>query len=205
MNDYHIAKFFEQLDNNKVICKLCPKNCIILNGKTGFCGVRKNIGGKLYSLVYGRPIAMHIDPIEKKPLYHFHPGSEIFSIGTFGCNLSCKFCQNYTISQIKEIDDFESQNKKLDIISPEDIIKLCKQSDTHFIAFTYTEPTIFYEYMYDTAKLCRKENIKTVIVSNGQINEKPLKELIQFIDAFNIDIKSFSNKFYQTFGFAQLF
>lgn len=190
------ALFYKKLKNNKVQCLLCPHNCIILENKFGFCNVRKNIEGKLYSLVYAKPVSMHLDPIEKKPLYHFHPGSQIFSIGTFGCNLSCLFCQNYDISQAKDIKNFEEIVEKLPLVKPEEIIYICKEKGYKFVAFTYNEPTVFYEYMIETAKLCRKNSIKTVMVSNGQINEKPLKALIRYIDAFNIDLKG-NEQFYK--------
>ena len=188
------AYYYQSIDDGKVNCLLCPQECVIVSGKTGVCGVRKNVDGKLISTVFGKPVAIHIDPIEKKPLYHFHPGEEILSIGTIGCNLSCKFCQNYDISQET---DSSWANDKLKYVSPEDIIKLCKEQNQKFVAFTYNEPTIFFEYMLDTAKLCKDNGIKTVVVSNGQINEEPLSELIKFIDAFNIDLKSFNTDFYK--------
>ena len=189
------ALYYKTGENKDVQCTLCPHNCIIANGKRGVCGVRLNRDGKLISLVYGKPVAIHIDPIEKKPLYHFHPGSRIFSIGTYGCNLSCRFCQNYDISQEKDIGTLTN----VKFISPDNIVELCLKNGLEFFAFTYNEPTIYYEYMFDTAKLCRKHNIKTVIVSNGQINEEPLRELINYIDAFNIDLKSFNPLFYKKY------
>lgn len=190
----HKASFFLS-DKEKVKCLLCPKECLIIDGKTGVCGVRKNIGGTLYSLVYGKPVAVHIDPIEKKPLFHFYPGSEILSIGTYGCNLSCQFCQNHEISQADEHKIDSLENKKE--LTPEDLISICKKNNLEFLAFTYNEPVIFYEYMLETAELCKKNNIKTVMVSNGQINPKPLQNIIKFIDAFNIDLKSFNDSFYK--------
>lgn len=192
--------YIRQGDDKKVKCLLCPKECIIIDGKTGACGVRKNIDGKLVSIVYGKPIAIHIDPIEKKPLYHFYPGSRIFSIGTFGCNLSCRFCQNYDISQFNPTKDIDAL-ENIKYLSPQEIVELCRYYGLKFIAFTYNEPTIFYEYMYDIAKLCKdpKNNyeIKTVVVSNGQINEEPLRNLLPYIDAFNIDLKAFNERFYK--------
>jgi pyruvate formate lyase activating enzyme len=187
------ATYYEKLENGKVKCVLCPKNCVILPSKRGVCGVRQNLDGKLYALVYEKPIAVHIDPIEKKPLYHFHPSSKILSIGTYGCNLKCKFCQNYDISQEFEVDNIYD----LETLQPEEIISFCKSRGLNHVAFTYNEPTIFYEYMLDVAKLCKINDIYTVVVSNGQINEDPLKELIVYIDAFNIDLKAFNNKFYK--------
>ena len=186
------ALYYESTDTGKIKCLLCPKGCVVLKDKEGVCGVRKNIDGKLFTLVYEKPIAIHIDPIEKKPLYHFHPGSKILSIGTYGCNLKCKFCQNFDISQEFDAEDFNI----IENVSPEEIISMCKNKNLHFVAFTYNEPTVFYEYMLDAAKLCKQNDIKTVIVSNGQINEAPLKELIKYIDAFNIDLKAFNKDFY---------
>lgn len=187
------ALFYESLDNGKVKCTLCPKGCIIADSKTGVCDVRQNVKGKLYSLVYEKPVAIHVDPIEKKPLYHFYPGSAILSIGTYGCNLDCKFCQNYDLSQ-----EFEASHLEfIDNVEPERIIKTCIDKKLKFVAFTYNEPTIFYEYMLDIAKLCKVNGLKTVSVSNGQINEKPLRHLINYIDAFNIDLKAFNDDFYK--------
>jgi pyruvate formate lyase activating enzyme len=189
------AKFFSKEGNTKrVTCLLCPKECIILDGKTGICGVRQNINGTLVSLVYERPVAIHVDPIEKKPLYHFHPGVKILSVGTYGCNLSCKFCQNYDISQVKNLNiNFDNIKR----VTSNEIVDMCIQRGLKFVAFTYNEPTIYYEYMLETAMLCRENKIKTVVVSNGQINEDPLKQLINYIDAFNIDLKSFNDNFYK--------
>lgn len=187
------ALFYENLDGGKVKCTLCPRGCVVADSRTGTCGVRENVKGKLYSLVYEKPVAIHVDPIEKKPLYHFHPGVKILSIGTYGCNLDCRFCQNYDLSQEFEVSGFQF----IDNVTPEMIIKTCLDENLKFVAFTYNEPTIFYEYMLDIAKLCKANDIKTVSVSNGQINEKPLRELINYIDAFNIDLKAFNNDFYK--------
>lgn len=187
------ALFYENLDGGKVKCTLCPRGCVVADSRTGTCGVRENVKGKLYSLVYEKPVAIHVDPIEKKPLYHFYPGAKILSIGTYGCNLDCKFCQNYDLSQEFEVSGF----RFIDNVAPELIIKTCLEKNLKFVAFTYNEPTIFYEYMLDIARLCKANEIKTVSVSNGQINEKPLRELIKYIDAFNIDLKAFNNDFYK--------
>jgi pyruvate formate lyase activating enzyme len=189
------ALFFELDDKGVVQCNLCPHGCSIGEGKTGICGVREHKSGKLFASTYGHPTAMHVDPIEKKPLYHFEPGERILSIGTFGCNLRCSFCQNYDISQKDEfkhnLDILKQQNR----ISPKHIIELAKKQGLGMVAFTYNEPTIFFEYMLDVAKLCKKNNIKTVLVSNGYINEEPLRMLAPYIDAANIDIKG-TNDFY---------
>lgn len=186
------ALFYENLEGGKVKCTLCPRGCVVADSRTGTCGVRENVKGKLYSLIYEKPAAIHVDPIEKKPLYHFYPGAKILSIGTYGCNLDCKFCQNHDLSQEFEVSGFEF----IDNVEPEIIIKTCQDKNLKFVAFTYNEPTIFYEYMLDIAKLCKANSIKTVSVSNGQINEKPLRELVNYIDAFNIDLKAFNDDFY---------
>ncbi len=188
---------FWKSEGKNIRCELCPHKCLIPNGKKGFCRVRKNIKGKLYSLVYGKPASIAVDPMKKKPLYHFYPNELIYSIGTFGCNMRCLYCQNYEISQETDmLPDYEEVLKDIIYIPPKNIIKQCKEKNLKFIAFTYTEPTVFYEYMLDIAKLAQKEKIKCVMVSNGQINKGPLKKLIKYIDAFNIDLKSFEQKFY---------
>lgn len=182
---------FYKKEGDSIQCELCPHNCIIKQDKKGICGVRKNIKGKLFSLSYGKPCAMHVDAIEKKPLYHFLPNSKTYSIGTVGCNLNCDFCQNYQISRANPEDhDFQE-------VKPEQIVKLAINNKCNSISYTYTEPTIFYEYVLETAKLAKKKNIKNIIVSNGFINEKPLLELCKYIDAANIDLKSFNDGFYK--------
>ncbi len=189
----HEALFYEQLKGNYVRCNLCPNLCVLKDKQTGICGVRQNISGKLYTLVYNHPVSINIDPIEKKPLYHFYPGSQILSLATVGCNLRCNFCQNWTISQTRPEGDSAYD------ITPQQIIKLAKEYDCESIAFTYTEPTIFYEYMYDIAKLAKENNLKTVWVTCGYINEEPLRKLAEVIDAANIDLKGFSDEFYFTY------
>jgi len=187
------ASFYISFKSGRAACVLCPKECSIPIGQSGTCGVRKNIDGKLYALTYSKPIAIHLDPIEKKPLYHFYPGSQILSIGTLGCNLSCKFCQNYDISQEFDEDDFNYIKE----VTPEEIIVTCKSKNYKFVAFTYNEPSIFFEYMFDVAVRCKENDIKTVVVSNGQIQRGPLNRIIEYIDAFNIDLKSFNPAFYK--------
>ncbi len=185
------ALYYKKLENHKVQCVLCPRKCIILENNIGNCGARKNIKGKLYSLVYGKAASYNIDPIEKKPLYHFLPGSSSFSFGTVGCNLHCFHCQNWQISQAKADEFFQQE------LMPADIIKLAIKNKCESISYTYNEPTVFYEYMIETAKLAKKKNLKNVIVSNGYINEEPLKKLCRYIDAANIDLKSINNDFYK--------
>jgi len=187
------AQFYEKLKKNYVKCLLCPNYCVIKPGDVGICRARQNIDGKLYTIVYNKPVAIHVDPVEKKPLYHFYPGSQILSLATAGCNLRCNFCQNWTISQIdpRKADSYE--------LSAEEIVLMAKEYNCKGIAFTYTEPTIFFEYMLDIAKLAKAENIKTIWVTCGYINPQPLKKLAPYIDAANIDLKGFSEEFYRTY------
>ncbi|HRS54077.1 MAG TPA: radical SAM protein, partial [Bacteroidales bacterium] len=170
------------LQDNYVKCELCPHNCLISDMKEGICKVRRNVNKVLYSLNYGVVTAINIDPIEKKPLYHFWPGSKILSIGTKGCNFKCIFCQNHHISQ-RDIQD----NDFVDNYHPEQIIDIAlRQKNNIGIAYTYNEPIIWYEFVLDTAKLANKKGLKNVMVTNGFINQKPLKDLLKYIDAFNI-------------------
>ncbi|MFH1691694.1 MAG: AmmeMemoRadiSam system radical SAM enzyme [Candidatus Omnitrophota bacterium] len=189
-DDCHEASYYLKLDDGQVNCVLCPRRCIISSGNRGFCGVRENKKGTLCSLVYGKPCSLHIDPIEKKPLFHFLPGAKAFSIATVGCNLRCKFCQNWQISQARPED------VKAVSLSPEELVEKVKQSGAPVIAYTYTEPTIYYEYMFDTARLAKKAGIKNVMHSAGYILEEPLRKLCPYLDAANIDLKGFNNKFY---------
>lgn len=176
---------------NAVQCNICPRNCVIKEGELGFCHARKNVEGTLYALSYGKVVnGLSIDPIEKKPLYHFLPGTPVLSFGTAGCNLRCKHCQNYSISQISPDDAFNVE------MTPEQIVEEAIQEGCTTIAYTYTEPTIFYEFTLDTAKLAKEKGLKNVLVSNGFINPEPLKELIPFIDAANIDFKG-NDSFYR--------
>ena len=187
------ALFWRPLGDNTIQCNLCPRNCVLKPGQTGFCRARKNIGGKLYSLTYGQPVAIHVDPIEKKPLAHVYPGTKSFSIATAGCNLRCKFCQNWEISQM------DPQNVKTGYVAPEEIVRMAKETGSKTIAFTYTEPTIFYEYMLDIAKLAKAEGVACVMHSAGYINEEPLRQISKYLTAANIDLKGFSDKYYAQF------
>ena len=171
-------------------CLICPNECSIREGMTGDCRNRKNIGGKLYSIAYGNPCAVHVDPVEKKPLLHFLPQSYSFSIATAGCNLACLNCQNWTISQSGPT---ETRNQDL---MPEEVVKQAIAENCRSISYTYSEPVTFYEYTYDTSRLARAKGIKNVLVSAGYINEQPLREMARYIDAANIDLKSFSNDIY---------
>lgn len=172
-------------------CKICPHNCEIEEGKMGDCRTRIAIGSKLYTIAYGNPCAVHIDPIEKKPLYHYLPGSRSFSIATAGCNLACLNCQNWEISQVSA---YETRNYDL---MPDKVVAGAIENKCASIAYTYSDPVAFYEYTYDTAKLARLKGIKNLMISAGYINPDPLKLLCQYIDAANIDLKSFENETYE--------
>jgi len=192
------ALHYKKLKNKAVKCALCPANCVIGPDNLGNCGARKNINGKLYSLVYGKPVSISADPIEKKPLYHFLPGSFSLSIGTLGCNFHCLHCQNWEMSQAK-VEDFSVKE-----IKPKDLIKAAIKNNCRSISYTYNEPTIFYEYVLETARLARKKGIKNIMVTNGYINKEPLKELYPLIDAANIDLKSIEEGFYKKVCSARL-
>ena len=181
------AEFYEELENKKIQCVLCPRRCRINEGNTGFCQVRKNVEGKLHSMVYGKPCAVNIDPIEKKPLYHFRPGTHCLSIGTVGCNLDCSFCQNWDISHPRGVFGDE--------LPPERVIELCKQQNLPGIAYTYNEPTIWIEYALDTMKLAKKQGLDNVWVSNGYTSPEPAKSVSKYLDAINVDLKG-DAKFY---------
>ena len=184
------ALFYEKLNNKIVQCHICPRNCVIQPGKRGFCGVRENRDGVLYALSFGKAVSVHIDPIEKKPLFHFLPSSTAFSVATAGCNLKCKFCQNWEISQSLP-EDIEYT-----YLTPQDLVNKAKIAGSPTIAYTYTEPTIFYEYMLETAKFAKAQGIRNVMHSNGYVNEAPLRQLAKYLDAANIDLKGFSEEFY---------
>lgn len=184
------ARYFETCDNGTVRCTLCPHGCLIQNGKIGRCLVRTNIDGKLYAEGYGRITSIALDPIEKKPLRLFYPGSSILSVGSYGCNFSCRFCQNYTISQ---------QQRMYKDILPEQLVEMAlnaKSEGNIGIAYTYNEPFTAYEFIFDCAKLAKSRGLKNVIVTNGYINKEPLSELLPYIDAMNIDLKAFTDDFY---------
>lgn len=200
MKELREAMFYDLLENGIVRCNLCSHRCLIRPSKRGICAVRENRDGRLYTLVYGRLIARAVDPIEKKPLFHFHPGSSIYSIATVGCNFRCKNCQNYDISQLPR----ETSKVVGEHVSPEEVVEAAKRYRCESIAYTYTEPTIFYEYAYDVAKLANREGIKNVFVTNGYITEEALKEIRPYLDAANIDLKSFRDSFYRSVCGAKL-
>lgn len=182
---------------NFIKCKLCPRQCVIPEDKTGFCGVRKNVNGKLYSLNYAHPIAINLDPIEKKPFYHFHPGTIAFSYGTFGCNFRCKFCCNWDISQAK----LENEPAEL---SPTELVSSAISSEAQGIAHTYNEPTMFFEYAHDIAKLAKPKGLYNVFVTNGYSMGKPLKDIKPYLDAAVVDFKGNNEKFYREFSMADV-
>jgi pyruvate formate lyase activating enzyme len=194
------ASFYEKLDGTDVRCRLCRHNCCIHDGKRGICTVRENRGGTLYTLVWGMPCAYHVDPIEKKPLYHFFPGSKAFSIATVGCNFQCLHCQNHEISQIpREKNRFAGEE-----MPPATVVDLALQSGCRSISYTYTEPTIFFEYAFDTARLAKEKGLSNNFVTNGYIEEAPLKAIAPYLDGANIDLKGFSDTFYRKVCKAEL-
>lgn len=182
------ALYYEKLDGKKVRCILCPNLCIIADGDFGSCRSRKNVSGVLIAVNYGRTVSLNLDPIEKKPLYHYHPGSQILSLGANSCNLHCRFCQNYQSSQ----EDCPTQ-----VLLPDALLDIMLRKDLKQVAFTYTEPFTWYEYILDCGKLLTEKGIRLVLVTNGYINPEPLNELLPYIDAMNIDLKSSRDDFYK--------
>lgn len=192
------AKWWHIADNGKILCTLCPRYCTIGEGQKGFCYIRENINGILYSSGYGRPTGFAVDPIEKKPLNHFLPSTEILSFGTAGCNLGCKFCQNWTTSKAK-LDEVNSIS-----VSAEDVIRLAKKFRTPSIAFTYNDPTVFGEFVIDVSKLASEEQIKSVMVTAGYIDKDARKDIYRYIDAANVDLKAFTESFYHKITLSHL-
>ncbi|MFH1528929.1 MAG: AmmeMemoRadiSam system radical SAM enzyme [Bacteroidota bacterium] len=193
-----IAKWWEEDKSGKILCTLCPRYCTIGEGQKGFCYIRENNDGVLYSTGYGRPTGFAIDPIEKKPLNHFLPGSKILSFGTAGCNLGCKFCQNWTTTKAK------SDNQKSLTYSPESVVKLAQDYNAPSIAYTYNDPTIFGEYVIDISKLAREVSIKSVMVTAGYIDKNARKDVYKYIDAANVDLKAFNEEFYKKLTYSNL-
>ena len=193
------AMFYEHLDGGKVRCHLCAHNCIIPEGGVGICRVRKNIGGTLYTLIYSLASAVAVDPVEKKPLYHFYPGSSVLSFGTVGCNLRCQYCQNWHISQVKP-DDYNLKP----VGEPESVPSLIRRSACDGVAFTYNEPTIWYEFAYDVSRIVKEHGYYTIFVSNGYMNPEPLRKLAPYLDAINIDVKAFQDELYMKMSKAHL-
>ena len=187
----HQAMFWEKLDEKKVKCVLCPRECEVADVERGYCGVRENQGGEYQTLVYGALCSANLDPIEKKPLFHYLPGTTAFSVATAGCNIECKFCQNWQISQ------FRPEQVPSTLVEPERLVRVCQSRRSPTIAYTYSEPVIFYEYMHDTAALARAQGIGSVMISNGYIQEKPLRQLCRHLTGIKIDFKAFTEKFYR--------
>jgi pyruvate formate lyase activating enzyme len=188
------AYLFETVSNGNVKCNLCRHRCLIKEGRRGICGVRENRSGVLHTLVYGKLIARHIDPIEKKPLYHFLPGSRSYSIATVGCNFRCRFCQNADIAQMPE-----DQRGLIigDPCTPQEVVAAALEGDCRSIAYTYTEPTIFFEFAYETAKLAQAEGLKNAFVTNGYMTDEALEMIHPYLDAANVDLKAFNERYYR--------
>jgi pyruvate formate lyase activating enzyme len=198
VNELKEAKWWEYDNKGRILCTLCPRFCHIGEGQAGFCYIRKNIDGKLYSLGYGNPTGFAIDPIEKKPLNHFLPGTGILSFGTAGCNLGCQFCQNWHISKAKIVD------KQTVKATPEQIIELAKKYNCPSIAVTYNDPTIIGEFVVDIGNLCKKENIYLVLVTAGYITPHSRKEIYESVSAANVDLKAFTERFYSKITLSHL-
>jgi len=185
------AMYYKKLEGTAIECELCPRHCLVTDLERGYCGVRENQGGEYYTLVHSRACAMNIDPIEKKPLFHFHPGTAAFSIATAGCNVNCKFCQNWDISQVRpeQVTNVE--------LPPDEIVRICQARSVPTVAYTYSEPIVFYEYMHDTCVEGRKFGIKNVMITGGYIEKEPLKKIIPLMDAIKVDLKSYSQQYYE--------
>lgn len=192
------ARWWKPLENKRVLCTLCPRFCKIGDGQIGFCFIRKNEGGELYQTAYGRATGFAVDPVEKKPLNHFLPGTPILSFGTAGCNLGCRFCQNWNMSKAK-LDDLRSRQ-----VTPKEVVQLAGKHNCPSIAYTYNDPTIFAEFVIDVAKAAREEGIKNVMVTAGYITPEAREEVYPFIDAANVDLKAFTETFYHKLTFSHL-
>ena len=185
------CRYYQHLDDGRVECQLCPHYCHIADGKTGICKSRRNLGGMLVSDVYAKPCSLAIDPVEKKPLYHFHPGTQCLSIACTGCNFRCLNCQNHDISQVAP-EDVDHYN-----LTPEQVVSLCLKYHCPGIAYTYTEPLTYIEYVTDCARLAHEKGLWNILVTAGYVCQEPLADLLPYLDAANIDLKSFSDEIYQ--------
>jgi len=185
------ARFYKKLPEGGIECGICPRKCQITDLERGYCGTRENRGDVYHTLVYGRPCSINIDPIEKKPLFHFYPGTQAFSLATAGCNVNCKFCQNWEISQVRpeEIDNID--------MPPDQVVKACRERSIPTIAYTYSEPVIFYEYMYDIAELGQTEGVRSVMISGGYIEKDPLEKLLPHLNAIKVDLKAIREDYYR--------
>jgi len=185
------ARYWDKMEDRKVTCRLCPRECVVADRERGYCGVRENRDGVYYTLVHSNVCAEHVDPVEKKPLFHFLPGTTAYSIATAGCNIECKFCQNWEISQFRP-EQVRSARR-----TPKEVANIAGKFECRSIAYTYTEPVIFTEFMYDCSKAGRQKGIRSIMISNGYIQEKPMEDLTTVLDAVKIDLKAFTNKFYR--------
>ncbi|MFH0795183.1 MAG: AmmeMemoRadiSam system radical SAM enzyme [bacterium] len=192
------ARWWTPLPDGRILCTLCPRECKLAEGQHAFCYIRKNEGGRLVTLAYGRPVAVQVDPIEKKPLNHFMPGTTVFSMGTAGCNLGCRFCQNWDISKARETHEQAME------LSPQQVVCAAQQQGCASIAYTYNDPVIWAEYVIDIAREARKVGIKNVMVTAGYITESAFDEVYEYIDAANVDLKAFTQTFYQKLCFSNL-
>lgn len=185
------ARHYEKLPHRKIKCKLCPRECVIDDRERGYCGVRENRGGVYYTLVHSRVVASHVDPIEKKPFFHFHPGSLAYSVATAGCNVNCKMCQNWDISQVRP------EQVRGIYLPPGELARQARNSGARSVAYTYSEPVIYYEYMMDAARAVRAAGVRNVVVTGAYIQAPPLAELCRRVDAIKVDLKGFTEKFYR--------
>jgi pyruvate formate lyase activating enzyme len=197
-HDLHPGNYWQDMGDGRIECRLCPRFCHLRNDQRGFCYVRKNVDGRMMLTTYGRSSGFCADPIEKKPLNHFYPGTSVLSFGTAGCNLGCRFCQNWDISKSRSMDRLASK------AMPEDIARAAIEAGCRSVAFTYNDPTIFAEYAIDTARVCRDAGVKTVVVSAGYITQEARGDFYRYVDAANIDLKAFSRHFYKKLCFAQI-
>ncbi|MBN2206599.1 MAG: AmmeMemoRadiSam system radical SAM enzyme [Candidatus Aminicenantes bacterium] len=187
------ARYYRKLPDREVECVLCPRNCRLGDKERGYCGVRENRDGRYVTLVYGKACAANVDPIEKKPFFHFRPGTTSFSIASAGCNVNCRFCQNWEISQVRP-----EQVRHSDLL-PEAVVAAALRTGCASIAYTYSEPVVFYEYMYDTAVAARRRGLKSAVVTGGHINREPLEALLEVVDAVKVDLKAFRDGFYREY------
>lgn len=187
------ARFYRKLPDREIECRLCPRNCRLGDKERGYCGVRENQDGRYITLVYGKACSANVDPIEKKPFFHFRPGTTAFSIASAGCNVNCKFCQNWEISQVRP-----EQVRHVDL-PPEEVAEAARRAGCASIAYTYSEPVVFYEYMYDTAVAARRRGILSAVVTGGHINREPLDALLEVVDAVKVDLKAFREDFYREY------
>lgn len=192
------AEYYDRLSDGTVVCRLCPHGCHVREGGHGLCRSRMNRGGRLWTEAYGKVCALHVDPVEKKPLLHFHPGEECLSLAAAGCNLSCRNCQNWRISQVSP------EEVEYRLLLPDDVVKMAGETSCRLVAYTYTEPLTYLEYVRDCAEACHEAGLRNILVTAGYVNEEPLRDLLPFLDAANVDLKSFSDEIYRSVSGAGL-